>query len=57
MLLKLSLVAMAVLSALTLVCNQREVTMDMAKSDKPSSGEVRDGGPDSGFILFTVGLN
>lgn len=59
-LLKISLAVVCAFSFLALVGRQTQesTTMEMAsKDDKPSSGEIRDGGPGSGFILFSVGVN
>lgn len=59
-LLRISLVAMSIFSILCLVKPQQEcLTHNLAK-DKvtpQSENEVRDGDSDSGFILFTIGVN
>ena len=55
---KISLAVMCVFSVLAVVGNQVQTsTTTEIKSDEPVPGEVRDGGPGSGFVLFSVSAN
>ena len=57
-LIKLSVVAMAVVSMLAIFGNQVSADAAGKKNDSEDSiPEIRDGGPDSGFILFTIEKN
>lgn len=56
-LLKISFAIMVVFSMLAIFINQSIQTAKVDNDSEDSIPEIRDGGPDSGFILFTIGLN
>ena len=56
-LLKISFAIMVVFLMLAIFINQSIQTAKVDNDSEDSIPEIRDGGPDFGFILFTIGLN